>query len=157
MMRRRGEGGVMRIKIGIVVALAAGVLAGCGDSPTESSVGGATSPAGLGPNVRYESIYDLREKVEEAGTTCTDWSIVAEPTNAVERASCTSAVVLSIHRDAAQVQRSIEAIAEVTVAALDRASVHLIGPNWSVNCGDSVSLCEGFRDVLGGEVSNITP
>jgi hypothetical protein len=107
-------------------------------------------------NVRYDSVYDLRDRAEEAGVTCEDWVIIGNPDGAIERATCTSAVVLSIHENAAEVQRSVDFTADLALA-FDLKSHHVVGPNWSVNCGSEADICVALRESLGGEVDSREP
>ena len=114
------------------------------------------SPTTAPVNVRYDSVYDLRELVEEGGTECADWEVLAEPAGATERATCTSSVVLSLYTDAAQVARSIDTTAAIT-NSVDLVSAHIAGPNWSVTCGEEVQLCRRLRDHVGGELEIRSP
>ena len=107
-------------------------------------------------NVRYDSVYDLRERVEEAGVACEDWAIISNPDGAIERATCTSAIVVSIHENASQVQQSVDFTAEISLA-FDLPSHHVVGPNWSVNCSSHADVCIALRESLGGEVDSREP
>jgi len=100
-------------------------------------------------NTRYSSVFDLRERVESIGYMCTSWDVLSSPTNALERAQCAD-VVLSIHTNASEAQMSVDNVAEL-MTSIGVMSVHLIGPNWSVNCSDDEDLCDEFQTVLGGE------
>jgi len=113
-----------------------------------------TTPA---VNVRYSSVYDLRDRAERAGVTCAGWDVVASPTRAIERAVCTDQLTFAIHTDASQVAESVENIAQVTNELLGQRSVVLVGPNWSVNCSDDVTACEQLHGILGGEVETREP
>jgi ABC-type uncharacterized transport system auxiliary subunit len=102
-------------------------------------------------NTRYDDVYELREAIETAGIDCTHWSIIAEPRNAVERATCTEAIVVSIHSNASEAQRSIDSTTEImTPFGLD--SGNIIGPNWTVNCSSGRTRCEELVEALGGEL-----
>ena len=107
-------------------------------------------------NVRYDSVYDLREQVEEAGLACNAWAIIANPDGATERATCSPQVVLSIYENASEVQRSVDRIAEMSLA-VDLSSNHVVGPNWSVNCGAEADLCTSLWESLGGEIDSREP
>lgn len=122
---------------------------GVEDVATSDSV--TTTRVAVAINTRYESVYDIRVAVEESGFQCSDWEVVSEPIGAVERATCTSAVVFSIYADASQARSSID-IARDLIVSLGRDSVFLVGPNWSVNCSDDLVRCEEFLTALGGEL-----
>jgi hypothetical protein len=159
-MNSTGSGGksiLTRLGIQLAALVALAACAGSGDSGNGTEEGESPTNPAVSVNTRYDSVYDLREKVESVGYGCTEWSIVADPAEAEERASCTDVVVLSIHTNAAQVQRSVDGVAELTLEVLDSDSIHLVGPNWSVNCGEDLPLCEGFRQVLGGEIDHRQP
>ena len=141
-------------------AVAMLALAGCGDGDTDGAAETAmASPTPTGPPQpeRQDSVFDLRTAVESSGYACSGWEVIAEPIDAIERATCTDQVVVSIHTDASQAQAAIENTAEIVTSMLDEDSVHLTGPNWSINCGSDLDLCEQFADVLGGEVQVLTP
>lgn len=112
----------------------------------------ACGGGGADVNTRYESVFDMREIVEDAGITCDTWEVIGDVINAVERAECTRTVVFSIHESASQARAAVDDVAAVSTGLLDRRSGHLIGPNWSMNCGDDVELCERLLPALGGEL-----
>jgi hypothetical protein len=79
----------------------------------------------------------MRERVEASGFECTAWTIRGTNDYAVESADCTDAVVFAIHESASQAQEQIE-----LRASLVGRTATLLGPNWSVNCGDDEALCQ---------------
>jgi hypothetical protein len=145
------ESGVTMTRTFLIALVALVVLAGCGGSNSDS--GDTSAPPAP---VSYESVYDLKNIVENIGVECDTWSIIPTPDNAVERATCTESLVMAIHTDAAQVQRSVDSVA-ATLNAFGRASVHVTGPNWSINCGQDEELGQQLAGATGGDLQVSEP
>lgn len=155
------------VKIAVLALIFSLVAVSCGDdsgalttaapssttttttTTTTTSTTTTTTTTIPGVNTRYSSVFDLRERIESIGYMCTSWEVISSPTNALERAQCAD-VVLSIHTNASEAQMSVDNVAEL-MTSIEVMSVHLIGPNWSVNCSDDEDLCDQLQTVLGGE------
>jgi hypothetical protein len=105
----------------------------------------------------YEDLDELRQAIEDAGHECDQYRVVEDPILALHRAECSRGVSLVIHQDTEQAQESINDVAD-HVNAAGEVSVHLIGPNWSVNCGQEVELCTQLQNGgVGGGVIERAP
>jgi hypothetical protein len=87
---------------------------------------------------------------------------VADPVSALERATCSDEVVLSVYTDADQVQTAIDEFIEGPGAMaaeleVELESVWLVGDTWSINCGEDMNLCAKFGRALGGEIQTLVP
>ena len=110
--------------------------------------------AGVEQNVRYDSVFDLRDAIEATGYECDTFEIRSGASSqARESAECSDAVLLTIFDNATDAKAAAESTAEIVTGIIGLNSVHLIGPNWSINCGDEQSTCEDFQDSLGGELA----
>lgn len=151
-MRIPGSSGVAlfgtRLTSGVRIAGSALVIAVLAASCTK---GGDTEP-GPSENVRYMSVHEIRELVEDNGIPCTDWGVINEPIGAQEVARCTGELGFSVYSDPVEVADSVESTAKFLNERLNHRSVHLVGENWLVNCSQEPSLCEELSDVLGGRV-----
>lgn len=134
----------------VVAALAAGIAVATGGSGTGEQGGAATA------REQYDTVEQLRDAVEAAGYECTMFERVATPTNAVERAACTSEVTLAIHTDNAQAWASVRAV-NTLLDGTGLKSVHLVGSNWTVNCGDLERTCEQLHEAMGGQLDRHQP
>jgi len=128
-----------------------------GAETTTTATTTTIAPTTVAVNTRYQSVFDIREKTEEAGVIqCTAWAIRGPGDYDVESADGTDAVVFQIHENASQAQEAADLRAALVggLAGVDGA---LLGPNWSVNCGDDEDLCNELAPVLGGEVQVAEP
>lgn len=133
------------------------VLSGCGADEDPAATGSAavetseppsTTPAGP---ATYSDIFAIRTAYEAAGYSCDIWEIRPRQVEAIESADCTSTMVFSRHTNASEVQRSIEARAEVVVSLLDQDAYFVVGPNWSAQCEPTgLPSCDQLMDVLNG-------
>jgi len=151
---------VRRLTTGLALALIV-ACSGIGGSATSttatSTTVAATTTSTVAVNTRYESVFDIRERIEASGFTCTSWEIRGPNDYTVESADCTDAVVIAIHENASQAQAQIDLRAQLLGGIGGSRSVTLLGPNWSVNCGGDEGLCEELALVLGGEVQVAEP
>jgi hypothetical protein len=98
----------------------------------------------------FDNIDDLRDAVEDAGISCTEFSLRGSSEFAAASADCTDSLVLAIHDSDADA-RAQHALRATLLGGLTGESSHtLIGPNWSVNCPEE--QCDQLQAVLGGEI-----
>jgi hypothetical protein len=104
-------------------------------------------------NVRYESIFDIREALEKGGIACDRWRVIENPgPPALERANCTSWMVFGVYRSATDAQRDLSVLVrQIQSLGLD-VGPFVLGPNWLVNCSGYPERCQVVRDFLGGDV-----
>lgn len=104
-------------------------------------------------DARYESVSDLREAVEASGHSCDAFGVREDlPGNATESADCTSGSVISVFPSATDAQAAAEDVNEVFTSFFGIESVHLVGPNWSINCAVNLELCEDLQNSMGGSI-----
>lgn len=128
------------IKRVVVCTLALAGLVACGDDDEVVAVA-------------YASADQLRMAVEATGALrCLPYEQLANPYEAIERATCSETFVFSIHTDHAQAYASAVSTNEVISTLGDHINVHLVGSNWSINCGTEAATCESLRRGLGGEI-----
>lgn len=144
-----GVGAAAAVALVGIGAVIAGVLDG-DDSPA------AEPPPTTVEAQEYTGVRELRTAVEAAGHMCTSFEMVDDPTGALERAACTYSTTLGFYSEQAEAWASLDSLRFAADITGDR-SVHLVGPNWTVNCGDDVVLCEDLQTQLGGEVDVYEP
>lgn len=107
-------------------------------------------------NVRYESVHHLRSTLESVGVSCTRWRVFDFPgQGATGRADCTDAVLLTIYPDETTARRAVEDAGR-TIAQYGLVGFYIVGPNWSLTCGNAEVSCHLLRNQIGGDVvSNI--
>jgi hypothetical protein len=148
------------VGLGVIGSIAGGMTESETTTTTVASVEATTTVAAettttvaAVETAEIETIEDLTAAVEATGYECD----VNTPREANEYATdsldCTSAVVLAIHDN----EENARAQAEARMALMasftdDPTNYTLIGPNWSVNCGDDEALCEDLQAELGGEI-----
>lgn len=143
--------------------LVAATLVGCAaDETTETiaptSTTGApattlpptTTTSTLGVNVRYESVFDMRERLEAGGFECTDWNVRGSNDYSTESADCTPQVVMAIYPDASAIVDQRE-LRHQFMALIEAVALEVEGPNWNVSCDRPVQ-CDQIQSLLGGEV-----
>jgi hypothetical protein len=158
----------------MIVALAAGgavVLGSLGvavaaaspdaDQPDRPTIGERDEPAApvLDEPVRdaeYDNVGQLGDAVEDAGYRCDTFEVISDPAGALERAECTSSVTLGIYADQDEAWASVETV-HTLMDGLGGLSVHVVGPNWTVNCGDDEQLCRDLQKELGGALDVSEP
>lgn len=114
-------------------------------------LGGCATP--VEEDARYETVSDLRGAVEASGHDCDAFEARPDlPGNAIGSADCTSNSVISIYPDAASAQAGAEDVNELFASFFGTASVHLVGPNWTINCAVDLELCEHLQTSMGGSL-----
>lgn len=143
------------IRIFVIAWIALAVLAGCGSRDPGTTDPQSSETSAPPAPVSYESVYDLRAVIESSGIECDPWEVLSTPVNAVERALCGEHPI-AIHADAAQAQMSVEEVAD-GVNGIGRTSVHVTGPNWSINCGEDEALGQQLAEITGGDLQVSEP
>jgi hypothetical protein len=150
----------------VAVAIAAGgvgvAIASAGggsNEPVAASSSPSASPTAAGPvrtitvGKRYRDVAELRGELEsKTSVRCTAYEEIASPTGALERATCTTEIVLSIYLDQEQAEATAKQIGELVAGSLATDSIHLVGENWTVNCGADRALGDELQAALGGEL-----
>lgn len=104
------------------------------------------------PPKKYMTTRALREALElHTSFRCTGYAEVLEVRGALERATCGDEYVISVYASQTDVKESVDVVANI-VNMTGSVSVHAIGENWSVNCGDNEKLCQEIGNGLGGEL-----
>jgi hypothetical protein len=140
----------------VAVAIAAGVVAS-GDDPAPAAATSASPSAAPVQEVKvgklYFSVADLRDDVEaKTPMRCTTYNEIPNPTGAVARAECTEQSGFGIFNDKTEAEKSARSVGEMVAGALGDPSIHVVGQNWTVNCGSDRPLCEQVQAGLGGEL-----
>jgi len=79
------------------------------ETTTTATTTTTIAPTTVTVNTRYQSVFDIREKTEEAGVIqCTAWAIRGPGDYDVESADGTDAVVFQIHENASQAQEAAD-------------------------------------------------
>ena len=102
-------------------------------------------------NTRYESVFDIKEAVENGGFECPAWEVRGTNEYAIESADCTTSNVFAIFDSASSIvdQREVR----LTLLSIIQDTYYdLTGPNWNVGCSD-LEECETLHDLLGGEIT----
>ena len=153
------------VKITAVATVTATTLlgAGCATHEAQSAARPSTTakPAPVETHAvqraMYPTVADLRDAVEETGLVyCDDYTLIADPINAIARATCTDEVSLSVHADEQEARDAAQAAGELVVGLLGGESVYLIGANWGVSCADDRETCVDLSEELGGSLYVVT-
>jgi len=143
-------------KIRIKGMLAVGVFmiaTGCAErinAPTPTPSGTPTTSTPM--PARFTTTDQLRETLERTTSIrCTSYEPVSNPTGAIERASCTDDIVLSIHTSRDSALLSVTDVALTVSGVLEDTSAHAFGDTWSVNCGTNARLAQEVADALNGD------
>jgi hypothetical protein len=139
----------------VLLTIAGVALASCNNDPEQTARATITETPPSPSEEVITSVYDLRTAIETTGYTCDAWE-PATTESAQERAHCTDAVVLSIYTDLAQMEAAVQETASLATQ-LGLESVHLVGDDWSINCGGDLDLCARFSRAIGGEIQTFSP
>jgi hypothetical protein len=143
----------MRTRL-VALGLTLLALAGCAADSDPAAAPTSTTPAAAttAPPATYADVIALRDALAGTPAECTDFEVTPDPIGARERAQCTDVLTLGIYDSRADAYASAQEINRTINETLDQRSFHVVGQNWSVNCGDDTYTCEWVRMTLGGEM-----
>lgn len=110
----------------------------------------APSDEPVAVNTRYDSVYDIRKAMEDAGYACTTWDVVREPDSEIQFASCTPEIILATFSGSSSPDEFVGVLEALFVDRGGEKIVNVVGPNWMVSCTTSETLCSHLHQTLGG-------
>jgi hypothetical protein len=148
--------GIAALAAVAAVATAVGVVAS-GDDATPAAATSSSPSAAPVQEVKvgklYFSIAELRDDVEaKTSMRCTTYNEIPNPTGAIARAECTEQSGFGLFNDKTEAEASARSVGEMVAGGLGDASIHVVGQNWTVNCGSDRPLCEQVQAGLGGDL-----